>query len=136
MTQEHILRNCVVEQPKSGPQHGLAAAEYVPSNTGARAEILVIRLVEPRKRGRSHLRLGPGSCVGRRVKAGHQKIAEQIVLLRDYAEIIPAKPIVQGDPRRQVEAILNIPAIIVLERVASCVARVLESAVDIPGKKG
>ena len=60
----------------------------------------------------------------------HQEVAEQVVLLRDHAVVVPAQAVVDSDPRGYTEAILQIETVAIFEGVAARVARVLEAATN------
>src|SRR5579871_482552 len=127
VAERHVLGERIVEHAKSGTNHGLSFTSYVPGSADARGEILLVRIVKTAQARLSNLRQRERSTGGIQVR----NVAEEVVLLLHDSEIVPAQTVVEGQVRGRAEAILNIKTEVVFKGVASRIAEVLESAVDV-----
>ena len=127
MAQEHILRECIVEQSPSAANHGLAFSGYVIRERDAGrevVEVLVIQLI--------------GLIVAPTIR-GIERVHEPVLFSR-HSEVIPAHTVVKSQPRGGAEAVLNKEPVTVLVSMAMGIsgnlAAVVGQAVQEIGQVG
>ncbi len=107
MSQEHVLREGIVENAISGAKHRRPLTRGIPGERHARSEILVVGIVESRWTARS-------ADLHQRSTVVRQQPVEQIVLLARYTKVVPAQAQVQRQARRPAEAVLDVESVAVL----------------------
>src|SRR5581483_6692683 len=108
MSEKDILGGRVVEHSPSAADDGLSLASQVIRKCNARGKVVVVLIVEL------------ADLVG--VSRSRVEAVEQVILLTHDAKIVPAQSHVQRQARSPAKAVLKIPAVVVLEGVAHCVA--------------
>ena len=116
VAEEHVLRECVVEQSPSAANHSRSFAGHIVSKGQAGSEVIEVLAIEL-------IGLIVASTVG-----GIEGI-EQSVLFTGDAEVIPTHAVIQGQARGGTEAVLNEEPVAILIRVPLRIARDLFAAV-------
>src|SRR5580704_11449247 len=127
--QNHVLREGVEEQAVSGAEHRFPLPSNIPCHADAGGTIPVVRLIKVDQPALSHL----GECEGSAPcgRSFARDVAEQIVLLADHAEVVPAQPIVQSQPWGDAIIVLQVEAVAPFGCVAERVPEILKTAVHV-----
>src|SRR5579872_5479434 len=131
---DHVLGERVEEDSVTGADHGLAFRAHIPRQADARSKIFLVWVIQAAQPWLSDLRQGKVSgSQGPRRKACY--VAEQVVLLADYSEVVPAQPIIQRQASPDLVIVLGVETEVVFKCVASRVAKILKTAVHIAREK-
>ncbi len=109
MPQEDVLREGIVEQSPAAADNCPSLAGHVIGEPEARGEVVVILVIE--------LVRGRYVRSSRRIQA-----VEEAVLLSHHTEVVPTDAEIECQLGIHSEAVLNIEAVVIFERVAECVA--------------
>src|SRR6266849_557704 len=109
MAQEDILRECIVEQAPTTTDDGPALAGQVVSKSDTWSKIIEVLVIE--------------LTGGNHISNSRVEAVEQIVLLADYAEVVPADAIVQSETIGPAEAVLQVEGVAIFKGMPLAVAR-------------
>ena len=129
MAKRHVLREGIEEHAKSGTYNRFAFSGNVPRGTHTRSEVFLIRVVKAAQTGLSDL--GQREASSPRCGRDACDVAQQVVLFLNYSEIVPTQSVIEGQPRGNPVAVLDIETKVVFVGVSYRVAEVLEAADNV-----
>src|SRR5262249_3924403 len=101
LSRKKVLRECVIKQTPTRAHDGLALSVQVPRDSQTRREVVPIAIVQAWQTWRAHLHK-----TRRRIE-----VTQQVVLLVDHAEVIPAQSEVEGDVGAPAKCVLQISCV-------------------------
>ena len=119
LADEEVLREGVVVEALACAQQRAAVADEVVDRAHARAEVVPVLVVE---------RTRADDAAARGVEA-----REPVLRLAEHAVVVPAQAVVQRQAPRQLVVVLEVEAVVVLERLAVRVAARLPASRHAPG---